>query len=146
MGFVFQSFNLVPVLTAAENVALAAEYAGTSGSKARRAAAEALDLVGLGHRGSHRPAQLSGGEQQRVAIARALVNAPAVVFGDEPTGNLDSVRAGEVMGLLRDLNRTRGQTFVVVTHDAEVGAACDRVIRMRDGLVAVDRRSESMAA
>ncbi len=146
MGFVFQAFNLVPVLTAAENVALAAEYAGTSGSKARRAAGEALELVGLGHRSGHRPSQLSGGEQQRVAIARALVNGPAVVFGDEPTGNLDSVRASEVMGLLRDLNRTRGQTFVLVTHDADIGAACDRVIRVRDGLVVPDRRAEAAAA
>jgi putative ABC transport system ATP-binding protein len=141
MGFVFQSFNLVPVLTA-----LAAEYAGSSSSKARRAAVEALGLVGLANRAGHRPAQLSGGEQQRVAIARALVNAPAIVFGDEPTGNLDSVRAAEVMGLLRDLNRTRGQTFVIVTHDAEVGDACDRVIRMRDGLVMPSRLAEAEAA
>jgi putative ABC transport system ATP-binding protein len=140
MGFVFQSFNLVPVLTAEENVALAAEYAGVAGGKARRAATEALDLVGLRARAGHRPSQLSGGEQQRVAIARALVNGPAVVFGDEPTGNLDSVRAAEVMGLLRDLNRTRGQTFVIVTHDPEVGAACDRIIRMRDGLLVRDGR------
>jgi putative ABC transport system ATP-binding protein len=143
MGFVFQSFNLVPVLTSAENVALAAEYAGTSSSKARRAAVEALGLVGLANRAGHRPAQLSGGEQQRVAIARALVNAPAIVFGDEPTGNLDSMRAAEVMGLMRDLNRTRGQTFVIVTHDSEVGEACDRVIRMRDGLVVPSRLAEA---
>ncbi len=141
MGFVFQAFNLVPVLTASENVALAAEYAGVSAGRARAAAAEALDLVGLQGRAGHRPSQLSGGEQQRVAIARALVNKPAVVFADEPTGNLDSVRAGEVMGLLRDLNRSRGQTFVIVTHDPEVGAACDRIVRMRDGRVASDRAS-----
>jgi ABC-type lipoprotein export system ATPase subunit len=134
MGFVFQSFNLVPVLTAAENVALAAEYAGVPGGKARIAAAESLEVVGLRARADHRPSQLSGGEQQRVAIARALVNKPAVVYADEPTGNLDSVRAAEVMGLLRDLNRTHGQTFVIVTHDREVGAVCDRIIRMRDGL------------
>jgi putative ABC transport system ATP-binding protein len=145
MGCVFQSFNLVTVLTAAENVALAAEYAGVGGGKARRAAAEALDLVGLRARAEHRPSQLSGGEQQRVAIARALVNGPAVVFADEPTGNLDSVRAAEVMGLLRDLNRSRGQTFVIVTHDAEVGASCDRIIRMRDGLVVAEARAAAAA-
>jgi len=145
MGFVFQSFNLVPVLTAAENVALAAEYAGASGGAARRAAAEALSVVGLEARAGHRPSQLSGGEQQRVAIARALVNKPAVVFADEPTGNLDSVRAAEVMGLLRDLNRSRGQTFVIVTHDPEVGEACDRIIRMRDGLL-VDEGRRAVAA
>jgi ABC-type lipoprotein export system ATPase subunit len=146
MGFVFQSFNLVPVLTALENVALAAEYAGVSGGKARAAAADALDRVGLRARADHRPSQLSGGEQQRVAIARALVNRPAVVFGDEPTGNLDSVRAAEVMGLLRDLNRTHRQAFVIVTHDAEVGAACDRIIRMRDGLVIGQARAVSADA
>ena len=146
MGFVFQSFNLVPVLTAAENVALAAEYSGAKGSVARKAAAEALAMVGLSERASHRPSQLSGGEQQRVAIARALVNKPAVVFGDEPTGNLDSVRAAEVMGLLRDLNRTHGQAFVIVTHDPEVGAACGRIIRMRDGLVVGDRERAAIAA
>ncbi|MEW6223832.1 MAG: ABC transporter ATP-binding protein [Chloroflexota bacterium] len=135
MGFVFQAFNLVPVLSAQENVALAGEYAGVPGRRARRAAEEALALVGLSGRAHHLPSELSGGEQQRVAIARALVNDPAVVFADEPTGNLDSARTAEVLGLLRDLNRTRGQTFVIVTHDPDVGAACDRIIRMRDGLV-----------
>jgi putative ABC transport system ATP-binding protein len=135
MGFVFQSFNLVPVLTAQENVALAAEYAGAPGRRARQAAADALALVGLSERARHLPSELSGGEQQRVAIARALVNNPSVVFADEPTGNLDSARTAEVLGLLRHLNRTRGQTFVIVTHDPDVGAACDRIIRMRDGHV-----------
>ena len=135
MGFVFQSFNLVPVLTAQENVALAAEYAGVPGRRARQAAADALALVGLSERSHHLPSELSGGEQQRVAVARALVNNPSVVFADEPTGNLDSARTAEVLGLLRHLNRTRGQTFVIVTHDPDVGAACDRIIRMRDGRV-----------
>jgi putative ABC transport system ATP-binding protein len=141
MGFVFQAFNLVPTLTAEENVALAAEYAGTSGSLARKAAREALDSVGLADRAGHRPMELSGGEQQRVAIARALVNDPTIVLGDEPTGNLDSARAEEVLGLLRTFNRERGQTVVLVTHDAEVGATCDRVIRMRDGLIVGDERT-----
>jgi putative ABC transport system ATP-binding protein len=146
MGFVFQAFNLVPVLTALENVALAAEYAGVPGRQARRAAADALSLVGLSERAQHLPSELSGGEQQRVAIARALVNSPAVVFADEPTGNLDSARTAEVLGLLRDLNRARGQAFVIVTHDPDVGAACDRIIRMRDGRVIADERAALAAA
>jgi putative ABC transport system ATP-binding protein len=133
IGFVFQEFNLVPTLTALENVLLACDYAGVGASKARAAALEALDLVGLSERAGHRPAELSGGEQQRVAIARALVNRPSLVLADEPTGNLDSARSVEVLALMRKLNRERGQTFVLVTHDPEVGQACDRVIRMRDG-------------
>jgi len=138
LGFVFQSYNLVPTLSAAENVALAAEYAGNRGSTGHTAALEALDLVGLSDRARHRPSELSGGEQQRVAIARALVNRPSLVLGDEPTGNLDSARAADVLALLRRFNRERGQTFVIVTHDPEVGAASDRIIRMRDGLVVDD--------
>jgi putative ABC transport system ATP-binding protein len=140
MGFVFQSFNLVPTLTAEENVALAAEYAGTSGSAARVAAGASLASVGLAERAGHRPMELSGGEQQRVAIARALVNDPKLILGDEPTGNLDSSRAAEVLGLLRRFNRERGQTVLIVTHDQEVGAACDRIIRMRDGRIIADER------
>jgi putative ABC transport system ATP-binding protein len=140
MGFVFQAFNLVPTLSALDNVALAAEYAGTSRSKAHAAAIASLDLVGLADRGGHRPSELSGGEQQRVAIARALVNRPRLVIGDEPTGNLDSARSADVLRLLRRLNRDHGQTFVIVTHDPEVGAACDRTIRMRDGQVVSDGR------
>jgi putative ABC transport system ATP-binding protein len=135
LGFVFQSYNLVPTLSAAENVALAAEYAGNSGTKGQAAALEKLALVGLSDRARHRPSELSGGEQQRVAIARALVNEPDLVLADEPTGNLDSGRTTDVLALLRRFNRERGQTFVIVTHDPEVGAACDRIIRMRDGLV-----------
>jgi putative ABC transport system ATP-binding protein len=140
MGFVFQSFNLVPTLTAEENVALAAEYAGTSGSAACVAARASLASVGLAERAGHRPMELSGGEQQRVAIARALVNDPKLILGDEPTGNLDSSRAAEVLGLLRRFNRERGQTVLIVTHDQEVGAACDRIIRMRDGRIIADER------
>jgi putative ABC transport system ATP-binding protein len=140
MGFVFQSFNLVPTLTAEENVALAAEYAGTPRGAARTATRQALDSVGLADRGGHRPMELSGGEQQRVAIARALVNDPTLILGDEPTGNLDSARALEVLGLFRHFNRERGQTVLLVTHDAEVGASCDRIIRMRDGRIVADER------
>jgi putative ABC transport system ATP-binding protein len=140
MGFVFQSFNLVPTLTAEENVTLAAEYAGTARGPARTAAREALASVGLADRAGHRPMELSGGEQQRVAIARALVNAPTMVLADEPTGNLDSARAIEVLGLLRRFNAERGHAVLIVTHDAEVGATCDRIIRMRDGLIVADER------
>ena len=145
MGFVFQAFNLVPTLTAAENVALAAEYAGTRGPAARSAAIEALGLVGLADRARHRPSELSGGEQQRVAVARALINRPKLVIGDEPTGNLDSARSEEVLRLMRELNREHGQSFLIVTHDPEVGEACDRVIRMRDGRVVSDGRQVARA-
>ncbi len=135
MGFVFQDFNLVPTLTAIENVMLASDYAGVKGSVARPMALEALRVVGLQDRADHRPAELSGGEQQRVAIARALVNKPTLILADEPTGNLDSEMTEEVLALLRDFNRKAGQTFILVTHEPDVAAACDRIIRMRDGKV-----------
>jgi putative ABC transport system ATP-binding protein len=135
MGFVFQDFNLVPTMSAFENVFLAADYAGVPAGRARSASLEALRVVDLADRGRHRPSELSGGEQQRVAIARALVNQPALVLADEPTGNLDTQMSTDVLRLLRAFNRERGQTFILVTHDPEVAAACDRVIRMRDGLL-----------
>jgi putative ABC transport system ATP-binding protein len=139
MGFVFQEFNLIPTLTALENVMLAGDYAGVDGKRARQTSLDALALVGLADRSGHRPSELSGGEQQRVAIARALVNEPALVLADEPTGNLDSERSDEVLAMLRRLNAERGQTFVLVTHDQDVGAACDRIVRMRDGRIREDR-------
>jgi putative ABC transport system ATP-binding protein len=135
MGFVFQFYNLLPVLSATENVELPLLISGAKDADARRKAEKMLDTVGLKARATMRPASLSGGERQRVAIARALVNDPAIVFADEPTGDLDKKTADDVMNLLHQLNRDHGQTFVIVTHDPEVGARCDRIIHMRDGLV-----------
>ena len=141
MGFVFQSYNLLPVLTAQENVELPLVVAGVSQSKSRQKAIEKLVLVGLGDRLDHLPAELSGGEQQRVAIARALANEPSIVWADEPTGNLDSTNAGEIMELLKRFNREQEQTFVLVTHSDEVGSMADRVVRMSDGVIVDDGNS-----
>ena len=135
MGFIFQSFNLLPVLSAVENVELPLLVLRVRQSEARKRAREMLAAVGLSDRERHKPAELSGGQRQRVAIARALVNDPAIVWADEPTGNLDSDAAGEVMDLLEELNRTRGQTLVLVTHAPEIGARAGRIIRMRDGRI-----------
>ncbi len=135
IGFVFQAFNLVPTLTALENVALPAEYAGQSRKAARAAAEDALEVMGIADRAGHRPVELSGGQQQRVSIARALVNEPALLLADEPTGNLDSQNTAELLELLRRYNAERGQTMVLVTHDPLVSAACSRVLTMRDGVI-----------
>jgi len=137
MGFVFQTFNLIPVFTAAENVELPLLVVGTPARKARRAALEMLDRVGLRLRAAHRPAELSGGEQQRVAIARALVSRPAIVWADEPTGNLDSQTAESVLDLLFDVHRA-GQTLVIITHDGSIGARGERLLQVRDGRIVSD--------
>lgn len=139
MGFVFQSFNLLPVLSAVENVELPLLVAGAGPGEARRLAQEALALVGLADQEGQRPAEMSGGQEQRVAIARALVNRPAIVWADEPTGNLDSETSQEVMDLLCRLNREQEQTFVLVTHDLAVGGRADRIVRMRDGVIESDQ-------
>jgi putative ABC transport system ATP-binding protein len=135
MGFIFQNFNLLPVLTALENVELPLLVLRERPRIARRRARDMLAAVGLANRERHRPAELSGGQQQRVTIARALVNDPAIVWADEPTGNLDSEAAHEIMTLMSDLNRTRKQTFVIVTHAAEIGARAHRILTMRDGRI-----------
>jgi putative ABC transport system ATP-binding protein len=133
MGFVFQFYNLMPVLTAVENVELPLLLAREDASSARRRALEALALVGLAERGGHVPDALSGGERQRVTIARSLVNDPAIVWADEPTGDLDSENATEIVELMRRLNVERGLTFLIVTHDIAVGRKTDRIVRMVDG-------------
>ena len=135
MGFVFQDFNLLPILTAVENVELPMLIAGVSSRKAHRRALELLERVGLADRARHRPAELSGGQRQRVTVARALTNDPAIVWADEPTGNLDSEAATDIMDLLCRFNRENGQTFVIVTHDLEVGKRANRIIAMRDGVI-----------
>ena len=143
MGFVFQSYNLLPVLSAQENVELPLVLAGNSQKVVREKAHEKLELVGLGDRTGHLPAELSGGQQQRVAIARALANDPAIVWADEPTGNLDSTNATEIMDLLVRLNKEQGQTFVLVTHSEDVGGMTDRIVRMVDGVVVSTRDAVS---
>lgn len=139
MGFIFQFYNLLPVLSATENVELPLLISGSRDDEARSKALQMLDRVGLRERATLRPSSLSGGERQRVAIARALINDPAIVFADEPTGDLDKRTANDVFSLLRQLNEEQDQTFVIVTHDPEVGAKCDRIIHMRDGLVVSEK-------
>jgi len=135
IGFIFQAYNLLPVLTSAENVELPLLLGGRSPKDARRLALEALKAVGLEEWNTHKPSELSGGQQQRVTIARSLVNRPEIVFGDEPTGNLDSESSKDIMQLLRKLNKENKQTFIIVTHDYNVGRMADKIIMMKDGLI-----------
>jgi putative ABC transport system ATP-binding protein len=145
MGFVFQLYNLLPVLSAVENVEMPLLISGVSSKEARRRSIEMLDLVTLTDRAQHLPSELSGGQRQRVTIARALVNQPSIVWADEPTGDLDSETAGEIIDLMCHLNRTNAQTFVLVTHAAEVGARAHRIVRMRDGRIANDSQESPVA-
>ncbi len=140
MGFVFQFYNLLPVLSSVENVELPLLVSGTPPAEARRRAVTALERVAMRDFAGQRPAQLSGGQRQRVTIARALVNEPAIVWADEPTGDLDSATADQVMRLVEDLNREQRQTFVIVTHDAGVAQRCNRIIHMRDGVIEREER------
>jgi putative ABC transport system ATP-binding protein len=140
MGFVFQFYNLLPVLSAVENVELPLVVSGVGAKQARQQAMAALAQVNLTNWANHRPAQLSGGQRQRVTIARALVNHPAIVWADEPTGDLDSGMADEIMNLMEQLNREAAQTFVIVTHDASIGRRCNRIIHMKDGHIEGEER------
>ena len=145
IGFVFQSFNLLPRTTALANVELPLIYGGLGGRQRRKRAEEALRLVGLGDRLDHKPNELSGGQQQRVAIARALVNEPSMILADEPTGNLDTRTSVEIMELFQRLNQERGITIVFVTHNPETAEYCHRVVRVRDGLVESDLKQQATA-
>ena len=142
LGFIFQYHHLLPDFNALENVMMPLLISGIKSSQARKVARKVLDEVGLGDRMKHRPNQLSGGQNQRVAIARALVNKPSIVIGDEPTGNLDSKASDSIYELLRKLNREHEQTFILVTHDEQMAAKTDRVIRLVDGKVVEDSRGE----
>ena len=145
MGFVFQLYNLLPVLSALENVEMPLLVSGVNTSEARRRSMEMLDLIGLSDRARHLPSELSGGQRQRVTIARALVNQPSIVWADEPTGDLDSETAGEIIDLMCQLNQDNGQSFVLVTHAIEVGSRAHRIVRMRDGLIVDSGLSEAPA-
>ena len=144
IGIVFQGFHLIPTMTALENVALPLEFAGRR--DAFETAQSALERVGLGHRLTHYPAQLSGGEQQRVAVARAFVGKPRLLLADEPTGNLDGATGKQVMDLLFELARAEGATLILITHDLALAGRCDRIVRVADGLVVSDERTQTAAA
>ena len=143
MGFVFQLYNLLPVLNSAENVELPLLVSGVNPKEARRRSLEMLDMVGLSDRSNHVPAELSGGQRQRVTIARSLANQPNIIWADEPTGDLDSETAGDIIDLMCRLNRDNQQTFVLVTHSEEVGSRAHRIVRMRDGQIVDDGNSAS---
>lgn len=134
IGFIFQGFNLLPTLTARENIELAGKYGGLSKQARRAQATQLLTEMGLGERLNHLPNELSGGQQQRVAIARALINKPAIILADEPTGELDTRSSLEIMEMLKKMNRRNGQTFLIITHNPDVARTCKRIIRLRDGL------------
>lgn len=138
MGFVFQLYNLLPVLTSVENVEMPLLLSGVGAAEARRRSLEMLDHVGLADRAGHLPSELSGGQRQRVTIARALVNQPSIIWADEPTGDLDSETTAEIMELIIELNRANQQSFILVTHSEEVGAMAHRIVRMRDGEIVDD--------
>jgi ABC-type lipoprotein export system ATPase subunit len=142
MGFIFQTYNLIPVLSAVENVELPLLVVGTKPKEARRQAMSALESVGVPEQANKRPNEMSGGQQQRVTVARSLVNHPAIVWADEPTGALDSETSKEIVDLLVGLNREQGQTFVLVTHDASVAARAHRIVRMRDGTIVGDEPTD----
>jgi ABC-type lipoprotein export system ATPase subunit len=142
MGFVFQFYNLLPVLSAVENVELPLLVGGVRAKEARERATAAMERVSLGDWATHRPAELSGGQRQRVTIARSLVNNPAIVWADEPTGDLDSASAGQIIDLMVELNVSQGQTFVIVTHAREVAARTDRIVQMVDGLIVDEEHTE----
>ena len=140
IGFIFQSFNLLPRLNALENVEIPLTYAGYDKSLRRELARKALEKVGLSDRMLHKPSELSGGQRQRVAIARALVNSPGIILADEPTGALDSTSSMEIMQIFRDLH-SEGNTIVIITHEREIAACCNRVLLIRDGKITEDRRN-----
>ncbi len=145
VGFIFQDFNLLPGLNVVENVLLPTRHTGLHGSTARDRALDLLEQVGLSDRLSHRPDQLSGGQQQRVAIARALVNHPALVLGDEPTGAVDTQTAGDLLSIMKRLNKDERVTFVIVTHDLDLAAQTERTIRLSDGRIVSDERQRQAA-